>query len=78
MVPDVPCATPIVHALAEDAANPDLLVFEVDYDTQGDALRRFGVRHQSTLIAFRGIEERGRSVGDTSREGIAALVAATR
>jgi hypothetical protein len=29
---------------------------------------------QSTLIVFRGSEERGRSTGDTNRESIAALL----
>lgn len=69
--------TPIVESLAADDANPDLVVFTVDFDTEGEVLRAFGVRHQSTLIAFRGGEERMRSVGETSRDGIAALVAAT-
>jgi thioredoxin 1 len=70
--------TPIVRSLADDPANPDLLVLVVDFDTEQDVLRRFGVRHQSTLIAFRGGEERARSVGDTRPAGVAALVAATR
>lgn len=69
---------PIVRSLAEDPANPDLLVFEIDFDDDKDVLRQFGVRSQSTLIAFRGTEERARSVGVTSSTGIADLIAATR
>lgn len=69
---------PIVQSLADAPENPDLVVFDVDFDTQQDVLRRFGVRFQSTLIAFRGTEERLRSIGVTSPAGIADLVAATR
>lgn len=69
---------PIVRSLAEDPANPDLLVFEIDFDGDKSVLRQFDVRSQSTLIAFRGKEERARSVGVTSPVGIADLIAATR
>jgi thioredoxin 1 len=69
---------PIVQSLADDPANVDLLVFTVDFDTQTDVLRRFDVRHQSTLIAFHGSEERMRSVGDTNAGRIAALVASAQ
>lgn len=69
---------PIVRSLAEDPANPDLLVFEIDFDGDKSVLRQFDVRLQSTLIAFRGKEERARSVGVTSPVGIADLIAATR
>lgn len=69
---------PIVRSLAEDAENPDLVVFEIDFDSDKDLLRQFGVSSQSTLIAFRGTQERIRSVGVTSPAGIAELIAATR
>ena len=52
----------------------NLVYFVVDYDTQKDAVRFFGAREQSTLIAFKGATETGRSVGDTDRELIAALL----
>lgn len=68
---------PIVQSLAEDPANPDLIVFDVDFDTQQDVLRQFDVRYQSTLIAFRGTEERMRSIGVTDPAGIADLINAT-
>lgn len=69
---------PIVRSLAEDPANPDLIVFNVDFDTQGDVLRQFGVRYQSTLIAFHGTVEKARSIGQTNPDDIAALIAETR
>ena len=69
---------PIISDLASDPANPDLLVLEIDFDTQKDVLRQFNVRQQSTLIAFRGAEERGRAAGITDRQAIAALLDQTR
>ncbi len=66
---------PTVEALAADPAHPDLLVLDVDFDSQKDVLRRFGVRQQSTLIAFDDGVETGRSVGVTQPGQITALVA---
>ena len=52
----------------------DLVYFVVDFDTQKDAMKYFGARERSTLIAFNGEKETGRSVGDTERSSIAALL----
>jgi hypothetical protein len=41
---------------------------------QKEAVRRFGARLQSTLIIFKGGKEMARSVGDTNRDSIAALL----
>lgn len=65
---------PIVDGLLSLPGNEALLVFEVDFDTQANIVRGFGARSQSTLIAFRGTKETGRSVGDTDPTSIAALV----
>ena len=54
---------------------PDLVVYEVDFDTAKDVLKQFGVRSQSTLIVFKGTSEVGRSTGVTDPDGIRALVA---
>ena len=57
---------------------PDLQgagVVHVDFDSQKDAVQRFGARMQSTLITFKGGKETGRSVGDTNPDSIAALLA---
>ena len=51
------------------------MVFRVDFDSQKDAVKRFGARMQSTLITFKDGKETGRSVGDTDPASIAALVA---
>jgi thioredoxin 1 len=63
--------------LSELRANPkfkDLAYFVIDFDGQKDLVNRFGARTQSTLIAFKGEKEEGRSVGDTKRDSIYALV----
>lgn len=58
-------------------ADPDMagaLLLTVDFDSQKEALRRLGVRSQSTLIAFRGAEERARATGITDPAQIQALI----
>jgi len=68
---------PILSQLESEPNYAGLVVFHVDFDAQKDALKRFGVRLQSTLIAFKGRAETGRSVGDTDPGSIAALFAKT-
>ena len=65
---------PILNELMAEPKFKDLIYFVVDFDTQKDAVRFFGARIQSTLIAFKGTAETGRSVGDTERSSIAALL----
>ncbi len=64
---------PIIQALAADPAYGEMIVFHVDYDNQKDVVRSLGARWQSTLIAFNGAAETGRSVGDTNAASITAL-----
>src|SRR5260370_26020694 len=66
---------PILAELQKAPPYKDLLVVHVDFDSQKDAVRRFGARMQSTLITFKGGHETGRSVGDTNPHSIAALLA---
>lgn len=65
---------PILSELMADPKFNNLLYFVVDFDGQKDAVKYFGAREQSTLIAFKGTTETGRSVGDTDRSSIAALL----
>ena len=65
---------PILAELMADPKFKDLAYFTIDFDSQKDLVRRFGARMQSTLIAFKGATEQGRSVGDSRRDSIAALL----
>lgn len=65
---------PHVDAIAADPRMRDAVLFSVDFDSQRDALRRLNVRSQSTLIAFRGREERGRATGITDGAAIRDLL----
>jgi len=66
--------TPILSELIADPRFKNLAYFIIDFDSQKDLVQRFGARMQSTLIAFKGTKEAGRSVGDTNRTSIAALL----
>ena len=65
---------PILSDLMGEPKFKDLIYFIVDFDTQKDAVKYFGAQMQSTLITFKGTTETGRSVGDTERSSIAALL----
>jgi thioredoxin 1 len=65
---------PILSELLAQPKFKNLAYFVVDFDSQKDAVNAFGARMQSTLIAFKGEHEAGRSVGDTDRASIAALL----
>lgn len=65
---------PILSELIADPKFKNLVYFVVDFDSQKSLVTRFGARMQSTLIAFKGDQEEGRSVGDTNPASIAALL----
>lgn len=73
--PTCKAQAPILSELSREEKFKDLVSFEIDFDSQKDLLRKFGVRSQSTLIVFKGAREMGRSVGDTNPGSIAALLA---
>ena len=65
---------PILSELAKDPAFGDLVILKVDFDAQKNVVREMGAQMQSTLIAFHGDHETGRSVGDTDAGSIRALL----
>jgi thioredoxin 1 len=65
---------PILTQLIRDPKYKDLVAFKVDFDTEKDTVRAFKAQQQSTLIVFKGATETGRSVGDTNKDSIAALL----
>jgi len=68
---------PIIDRLAALPEYKDLLILRVDFDSQKDIVRTFSASSQSTLIAFHGTRETGRSVGDTNPDSIAKLIRST-
>ncbi len=64
---------PIQSELMSSPAFKDVTMMTIDFDSQKDLLKKFKVTMQSTIIAFKGGKEAGRSVGDSTRNGIEAL-----
>jgi thioredoxin 1 len=65
---------PIVAALAARLEYATLTIFDLDFDTQKDALRDLKVQKQSTLVIYTGKAETARAVGITRPEAIEALL----
>jgi len=64
---------PIIESVVKDPAFADLIILSIDFDKEKPLLRTLNVQKQSTLIAYKGAAEKGRSTGDTSAEGIRGL-----
>lgn len=65
---------PLISGIIQGSEFDDLIVFRLNFDEQEQYWRGLGVQRQSTLIAFRGRTETGRSVGSTDRQAIERLV----
>jgi thioredoxin 1 len=65
----------VLDKLEKDPTLSKYVIFWIDFDTEKDVMRSFGVRGRSTLIAFKGKAEVGRLVGDTREASIKALMA---
>lgn len=72
--PTCKAQAPTLSKLRADAKFKELVSFNIDFDTQKDLLKTFGVQKQSTLIVFKGKQEMGRSTGVTDPQAITALV----
>ena len=68
---------PIVDSLMKQPAYKDVTLMTIDFDAEKPTLKRFKVGMQSTLVAFKGKAEVGRSVGDTTPTGIEGLIKKT-
>ncbi len=67
----------IIDGLMKQPAYRDVTVLTVDFDSNKAARKTFKVNMQSTLVAFKGASEVGRSVGDTTPSGIENLIRKT-
>lgn len=63
-----------IRDIATDHAFDQMVVIRIDYDQQRDAWRALGVRERSTLIAYHGVRETARLIGETDGRQIDALM----
>ena len=75
--PTCKAQAPLQSELIAEPANKDVTMFVIDFDRDKALLKKYNVGMQSTMIGFRGKQEVARSVGDTTHEGIAALIRKT-
>lgn len=68
---------PIIEGLMKQPAYKDVTLMTIDFDSDKPTLKKFKVAMQSTLVAFKGEKEVGRSVGDTTPAGLEGLVKKT-
>ncbi len=68
---------PIIAELLKTPEFQSISALRVDFDKQKNIVKAFKAQYQSTLIVFRNGNEVGRSTGDTSKDGIAALLKKT-
>lgn len=52
----------------------DLPIYVADYDKERELKRKLNIRSQSTLVVYRGAEEKARMAGDTDAGKIRALL----
>ena len=72
--PTCKAQAPIIEFMLTDPALKDMVRLNVDFDSMKDTLRALNVRQQSTFIVFKGKKEIARSTGDTTPNGIEALL----
>jgi thioredoxin-like negative regulator of GroEL len=65
---------PILTELTSQSKFDKMVIFDVDFDSQKDALRQLKVQMQSTLITYKSGIETGRSTGDTDKASISQLL----
>lgn len=68
---------PVVEGLMKQPAYKDVTVLTVDFDSEKPVLQKFKIATQSTLVAFKGTQEVGRSVADISQKGLDELIRKT-
>jgi thiol-disulfide isomerase/thioredoxin len=64
-----------VRELSADKAFAQVVVFRADFAKEDELRKRFGVNSFSTLVIFRGEEERARTTGDFQAEKLKQLFA---
>lgn len=65
---------PVIDSLLRQKKFQGIASLRVDFDNQKEIVRAFRVSRQSTLIVFKDGKEAGRSLGDTTPDGIESLL----
>ena len=65
---------PLLQSLVKEKKFADAAAFVVDFDTQRDFAKANDVRFQSTIVVFKGAQEKGRSTGDVDMASIRSLM----
>jgi thioredoxin 1 len=68
--PTCKAQAPILKSLLGRPEFSGMAVFEVDFDSQKDALAALRVQRQSTIITFKGKTEISRTIGETKADAI--------
>lgn len=71
------CGTCLKQVPALEAARemyPDAQFFRVDFASDDEAVKKFRAIKQSTIIVYRGTEERGRSMGETNKDKLLKMI----
>jgi thiol-disulfide isomerase/thioredoxin len=69
---------PVIDRLSQEPAFADVLVLVVDYDRDKATLRELGIADRSTLVAYRGKDERKRASFVTDAGAIRSLFESAR
>ena len=64
-----------IDSAGKKDSGDDVVVYNVDFDTQKNVVRAMGASMQGTLIVFSGSAEKGRSVSVTDPAAIESLLA---
>ncbi len=72
--PQCAAQRPIIANLMKTDKFKDMVIFNIDFDTQKDLVRKFNAQRQSTLIVYKGANEVERSVGATQAAPITDLL----
>jgi thiol-disulfide isomerase/thioredoxin len=72
--PECKAQNRVLDRLGNEPRYAPLVRLRIDYDSQKNLVKEFKARQQSTLIVYKGNQERARAVGITAEDKIRALV----
>ncbi|MDO4697167.1 MAG: thioredoxin family protein [Pasteurellaceae bacterium] len=64
----------VLEPMLKEEAFADLTAFKLDYDTEKQALKEFGISRQSTLILFNQGKEVRRSIAETQADRLRQFI----